>query len=328
MIPLFPNFSPYSNKFNEEIMLATAHLPRYTETSMASMFCWDTEKQLAVSQLFGNIVLVVNQKRPGIVTILGTSEVDQSLEQLFSYCDTRGFARGLRLVSEPTIKAITKINKFIALPDADHHDYVINLASMSTIEGSALRNTRRKVKSCVTNYPNLEYIQLDLYNKTTISAILGILDGWTSRKRHLANPAEYKALKNLLEHQSNYNLIARGIVCNGTLIAFLIIELEKPWLHGHFWKANLDYSGVYQYLMHLCAIEFYAKGYLHMNIEEDLGIANLRTYKQLLDPTLLRKYSIVSAHATHQLPASQAPSTLNSAHQLSLSRVEKEEVYS
>lgn len=298
MIPVFPQFAAYSFDFNEEVMLTTASMPQHTEASMAAMFSWDHNEHLAMSQLFGNIVITINQDNPGVLTILGSSHIDATIEAIFAHCSLKGFDRKLHLIPEPTVQAIKQCKDYTAQLDADHHDYVIDLVALTALEGSPMRNIRRKVRACLNKHGHMEYVTLNLADRKTISELDTIHTEWMHRAPERSTLQEYKAEKKLIKHHTKFNIVARGIIKNGRLIAYIILERNKPWLHGHFWKANRAYSGLYHYLMHKCATEFLSCGYTFMNIQDDMGMYGLRTFKQRFNPTILRKYTIT--HAGHQ----------------------------
>ena len=62
---------------------------------------------------------------------------------------------------------------------------------------------------------------------------------------------------------------------------------------GHFAKCDAEFSGLSHYLYQATARAMSDRGGRYLNVQEDLGIAGLRTFKMLLRPvSFLKKYAV------------------------------------
>ena len=65
---------------------------------------------------------------------------------------------------------------------------------------------------------------------------------------------------------------------------------------GHFLKADIDYLGAFQYIDHQVNLNLAKKGIEFINIEQDMGLENLRISKTGLHPYMfLEKFTISMA---------------------------------
>ena len=101
-------------------------------------------------------------------------------------------------------------------------------------------------------------------------------------------------------------LLGTGVYQHGRLIAFSIIELlESGYAMGHFAKCDAGFSGLSHYLYQATARATSDRGCRYLNVQEDLGIAGLRTFKMLLRPvSFLKKYAVTCRAACAHRPAS------------------------
>ncbi len=85
-----------------------------------------------------------------------------------------------------------------------------------------------------------------------------------------------------------------GIVIDGTLRAFSVYEpVHNKFVMSHYFKADTTYRGIYQYMDHVTAKHLHERGYEYFNLEQDLGILNLRKAKQGSGASFfLKKYAI------------------------------------
>jgi hypothetical protein len=81
---------------------------------------------------------------------------------------------------------------------------------------------------------------------------------------------------------------------SGKMIGFASDEIiSEDYALSHFLKAIVSYRGLYQYLWYATALHLEKRGVKYFNIEQDLGIPELRRSKQLWDPEhFLKKYTI------------------------------------
>ncbi len=126
---------------------------------------------------------------------------------------------------------------------------------------------------------------------------------WTYNKG-VTLPNEKAAMERLLAVSTALRLVGAGVYQHGRLIAFSIVELlESGYAMGHFAKCDAGFSGLSHYLYQATARAISDRGWRYLNVQEDLGIAGLRTFKMLLRPVaFLKKYTVTYRTVRPQKP--------------------------
>ena len=119
-------------------------------------------------------------------------------------------------------------------------------------------------------------------------------------------PNERAAMERLLAVSSALRLLGAGVYLHGGMIAFSIIELlEGGYAMGHFAKCDANFNGLSHFLYQATACALCDRGGRLLNVQEDLGIEGLRTFKTLLRPvSFLKKYAVVPGGLPGRLAAS------------------------
>src|SRR5207249_1684288 len=98
------------------------------------------------------------------------------------------------------------------------------------------------------------------------------------------------------EGHKKQDLVAIGVFINGKLVGFGFSEvLNSKFANFHFWKANITVSKtLYSFLFHEKAKLLWDKYECEfLNIEQDLGIENLRKWKSSFgDFSFLKKFIV------------------------------------
>ena len=105
---------------------------------------------------------------------------------------------------------------------------------------------------------------------------------------------EAKAISKVFEIGNNKNLILSRVYIADNLVGFSIDEiLPNRYAISHFFKADINYIGVYDYLNKRVAQALCHHGVQLWNIEQDLGIETLKKAKLSFKPKFyLKKYCI------------------------------------
>ena len=106
---------------------------------------------------------------------------------------------------------------------------------------------------------------------------------------------ELLAISRFITGHQNVNFLSMGMFINSEMVGFIFSEvLNSKFATAHFWKANTTVSQhIYAYLMQQKAKLLHEHGCEFMNIEQDLGIGNLRKWKQSYSSEIfLKKFTI------------------------------------
>ena len=299
MIPKFPQFKSLEITDRAEVEKIVKKYDPYSEFDFASLWSWDVNHLHKISELNGNLVLILsdhfNEKL--FYSFLGNNHLSQTLKKIFAFPvlskDKESF---VRLVPEASLSGID-LGKIIIEIDLDNYDYIFDLQEHAVFEGSKYGTKRKSANRFNRNYPNSIIEVLDLKVASNIQRILDLSKKWIDNKSSgdygVNLEKEFKALNRFLDAEFEHSLCV-GISIDGKLIAYEIFTLgNKGYAISHFSKIDIQYSGVYEYLVNKSAIILLEKGIKLLNAEEDMGLPALRYSKNSYRPTsFLRKYTL------------------------------------
>lgn len=296
-IPVFPKFRRLKIG-DAKIFNHINRLPLpYSDFNFVSLWSYNTEEDLLISQLNENIVIqmrnyITNQP---LLSYIGNKKPLHTIESLVQYADQTIQTPQIHLIPRFNIKnTIAKLRqKFSVKLDRDNFDYILSLTKLASLEGSSFEKKRNKVYRFLKEYPQTVVEQIDLIDKKNDQFLLEVFARWNDHKG-TDNSHEYQAIRRLLENSNSFNLICVGIYINNQLEAFTIVEvLPKKYAISHFTKADPKIIGIFEYLYKSTAEILIKKGCLYLNREQDLGLEGLRAAKMSWRPIkFLKKYTI------------------------------------
>ncbi len=299
MIPKFPQFKSIQISDRSDIEKIANKYDPYSEYDFASLWSWDVSQQHKISELNGNIVLILSDhfSEELFYTFLGNNMLSQTLKQIFAF-PIEGSSNGpiLKLVPEVSLSGID-LSKIIIEIDLDNYDYIFDLKEHSVFEGSKYGTKRKSANRFHRNNPESVVEVLDLKLDSSKQRILELSKKWIdSKSTHdygVNLEKEFKALNRFLDAEFEHALCV-GISIGKKLIAYEIFTLgNNGYSISHFSKIDSNYSGVYEYLVNQSAIILLEKGINFLNAEEDMGLPALRYSKNSYRPTsFLRKYTL------------------------------------
>jgi hypothetical protein len=298
-VPKFPDFALLDVVHKNEFEEYTKFYPPYSDFNFTSLWAYNTEEDVKISQLNGNMVMkfrdyITNDQ---FYTFLGHQNVEQTVQELLQKSKEENIEPVLKLIPEINLAyAPELINTFIVTEDPDNNDYILSSLEVGELKSRKFTDKRNLVNRFLRDHPDVTIVQLDLDDPVIQDQILDIFNRWETKKgkRKQDTEHEYKAIQRLFHPAIASHLIAFGIFRNGDLIGFLIIEeIHDNYAIFHFMKADPDHKGTYEFLNHWAAKHVFSHGLLHINYEQDLGIEGLRRAKTFWNPThFLKKYTI------------------------------------
>lgn len=298
MIPLFPNSKKIEPKDRDEIVQITKIYPPYSDYNFTSLWCWDVNNKTEISNLNGNLVLKFNDYISDkiIYSILGSASVEQSVNVIFTLLKEKGLKQELKLVPEETIEEINPEN-FTVNEDRDNFDYIYSIDELCSASGQKWGTYRNQINRFCQSYDMAVVRIINLSKKEDQNLLIELLNYWLQNKE-----GELHKEKNVIERYIAYHNILNtptefinlGIFVNDQLIAFSVNEIiNQTYGITHFAKANVDYKGVYAYLMKQTAQYLRDNKCTLLNYEQDLGIQKLRYSKMSYNPIKFqKKYTI------------------------------------
>ncbi len=296
MIPVFPQFKRLELSDKADIERLTKQFLPFSDFNFTSLWAWDTNEEVMISNLFGNLVLRFTDyitSQP-FYTFLGISSVNETAQTLFNKAEQENIMSELRMVPEATASLLDK-NRFDVVESEDHHDYVFEMIKLQNFDGNRLRSKRNLCNRFKRQFTS-ETKVLDHLSKKAQDEILELFDLWVTNKNYSANEAdnERKAFQRLFL-MNNHDLVCIGVYIAGKLKGLIINEiLAGHYTMLHFEKADEKFEGIYAYLMSENARilnQVHKRTYL--NYEQDLGLPGLRLGKRSYRPShTLKKYTI------------------------------------
>lgn len=300
MLPKFPIFKKIELSDEKDIQEYTAKYNPYSDFNFAIMWSWDVNQQFSVSELNGNLVVVLTDHFTDtpFYSFLGNNQVNETLSILFHHAKESGNASesDLRLVPEVVLKDID-FSKFIIEIDLNNYDYIYSTEDLSSYEGSKYATKRKLFGRFVRKYIDHRVEVLDLTNSDIRRQIIDFSMEWAKNKtlheEGLNLDKESVALKRFLE-ASFKNIMAVGIFVGEKLIGYQLCELlPNDYSICHFGKTDVNYAGAFEYMMSVTSSILLQKNVKLLNTEEDLGLPQLRYAKNSYRPVdFLRKYTI------------------------------------
>jgi len=294
MIPLFPDFKKIELTDREEIDAHSAQFPPYSDFEFASLWSWDVKEEMRVSILNDNLVIRFTDYTTGepFLSFLGTKDVNETAEELLSHAPSHHGPAVLHLIPEVSTVGLDP-NLFLIEESRDHFDYVCDIERHVDYSIAELKSHRKLLRQFTDTYPHFERVSLDITTEAVQRDVAEIFRSWDENKGFIMT-SEAFAYERFLSGASALSYTAVGIKIDDKLIAFHISSLPPgTCANALFSKGDVAYRGIYPTLDHVVAQDLIKHGYTHMNIQQDLGIDNLRKAKLLLHPAyLLKKYSV------------------------------------
>ncbi len=301
MIPTFPNFKPLELSDRTSIESYTSKYAPYSDFNFTSLWAWDTEGKRQISELNGNLVVLFTDYHSGepFLSFLGDNEQEKTSILLLEYCIKNGLPPILRLVPEISVENFQSLHlKFE--DDNDNFDYIYSIRELTMMSGLKFQTKRGRSRKFSKENLDIRVETHDSIDKIIEETLEHILDVWELRKleQHKEFNIEHErhCIKRLCNTFDSHNVRLTTVQASNETVAFSFDEvLPNKYSICHFWKADVAYVGVFDFLMQSKARLLYEDGIELINYEQDLGIDSLRRMKLSYRPVdYLKKYKIRS----------------------------------
>lgn len=298
MIPIFPYFKNLELSDKENIEKITFQYPPYSDFNFECMWAWDVNNSIKISLLNGNLILLARDifSNEIICSYLGNFKLTDTLANIFEFLDTTGtvFPK-ISFVPELSLKGLD-FNKYFIEIDLKTCDYIYDLKQLSEYAGNQYMQKRGRTNIFTRNYPSTQVKIINLRNEIQKEEILNLNDSW------IINKTKYHSDMDLNKEMEAIARFIRAdfknIFCVGIyqkeLIGFSVFSFHQDdYVINHFFKGDVSYKGVYEFLMRESAILLSDLGFKYLNFQEDLGLPGLRQSKMTYRPiSFLKKYYV------------------------------------
>jgi hypothetical protein len=300
MIPQFPQFETLSLEHKEDIHTITWQYEPYSDYNFTSLWIWDINEQVEVSQLHGNIIVRFTgysaTDKP-FYSFIGTHEAVHTAQELLTYSLGNGLEPVLKLIPEFVITASPElVEKFSVAEDRDHLDYILSVPEWVELEGSAYKKHRKAMKKFTELHSGYETILLNPRDAQDQQRIRQCVQIWAEKKLKQGGEVgeELRSIERLFASAHVHDIGVVGIAIDGVVRGIQVFEIvQGGYAVAHYYKADPSFPGIFQYLDGETMRHLHEKNVVHFNIEQDLGIEGLRTAKLEARPVhFLKKYTI------------------------------------
>jgi hypothetical protein len=299
MIPEFPHFKALELSDREEIETYVSNFPPFSDFNFGSLWAWDIDSCTRLTKLNGNLVVCFSDYVTGelFLSFLGTNMVNETIETLLVFSDERGLGERLKLVPESCLEKVN-LEKYKLTEDLNNFDYIISIERMKPHDGLARPlSTRRKAIQKIKSQEKVVLTRINLNDEHIQHEIFEVALRWEIEQGvDLESIGRLKtALHRVIQLSSIKEFFAVGLYINGIFAGYSINELlENKYVLGCFQQANLlATKAAYALLMEEACQMFDTYGYTLLNLEQDMGLPGLRSWKRSCSPVgYLKKYII------------------------------------
>jgi len=299
MIPLFPTFKKIDIEDRKIIESYTNQYQPYSDFNFISLWAWNITGERKISMLNGNLVVRFTDYKTCeyFYSFLGTNEPKRTISELIKFARTTGVSPVLRFVPEESVSDLLE-SDFLIEEDEDNFDYIFSISQLASMDGPKLKEKRSLANRFLRENPDAVFELREINDPVTHEQIFSLIHRW-AKKKELDNKKydienEEKAISRLLKVAGGKKLFISCVLLHGTMIGFSIDEiLPKKYALSHFFKADISYIGIYDFLNKCVSQYLKTKDIVLWNWEQDLGLKNIRNSKKKYHPiNFLKKYKV------------------------------------
>ena len=295
MIPEYPDFKPLEAGDKDDLLGALAGKnPQESELAVGNLFIWRDFDRPQLTRIRKNICLLLSplNEEPFFLEPLGENGVEETIGTCLQHAGrlarvSEGFAA--RIADGP-YRLCTIRSQF---------DYLYRREDLAEFRGKKYDGKRNHIKHFKAAFPDWQYVGLE---PGTREECLVLYEVWTGKKketqyfRRLDEVVQRQAIVRAFEAFGPLSMSGGAILAKGRLTGFILgSPLNRDTVTVHFQYGNPDAPGVMQTLLQEAAARTFCR-FAFMNLEQDLGIAGLRTAKFSYHPMrLVKKYHVEPA---------------------------------
>ena len=253
------------------------HEPLLSDYTFSLLYCWQKklglgvyiEDDLFVIRAENEFFFPVGEEKKVIAFIRGLLKLEENVK--FRFCDENM----KRLVA---LHFGEDASFRIAEEDCD---YLLCNRAMKDIEGKNLSKRRNQYRAFLKKHDDIKVEYIDQNNIDRVSLI---------SQNELCEYIEAERIG--IKEYFSLGLFGIIVSSSGEDIGFSICsQKDADTMQGHFMKNLCRDRGATFYLMKTC-IDYFSDKYTFTNMEDDMGIEGLRSFKMSLDSEIIASYTI------------------------------------
>jgi len=299
MLPRFPVFKQLELADIADVQRYTARHAPFSDFNFASLWAWNVDNSVQLSELDGNLVVRFSDYLTGeaFYSLLGEQGLNGAVQALIALAQREKRQPRLKLVPE-VVAARLDLDMFAITEDEPHSDYILQVDRLCAYQGARFASKRNEVRKFLRACPDAQFRVLDLADKTVVAQSKALFRRWNER-RGAADGAqaqrEYRAFERCLASEPHLPLIGTGLFAKDAMIGMSVLEIvDRTYAFAHFEKTDFEnFPGIGSFINQQVANLLAARGVQYINIEEDLGISGVRMNKRSYDPCgYLKKFEV------------------------------------
>ncbi len=305
MIGSFPHFTKLALEDKDEYNAVVEKYPPFSDISFTNLYIWwNLEGRLSVCLLNKN--LVINYSLPFApeesgLSLIGTHDVDESIQTIFSYLKDQQKSAKLVHVPEFVVEKIHDNSLLDIAEETSWHEYIMGSHDLASLQHSNHSRTRRKVARFQREVEDREVnlMSLDLSSEDAKHLIFDSIMEWGEKYPTPNDPkrVEKDALEQTLAHSLTLDTQNLCLFVDGKLHGVVLYHLTVDKKHYIINHLRVDYQipYIFDFMTHQIAKKAVENNVPYLNMEMDLGLEGLRQHKMRLRPVgFYKKYTIAS----------------------------------
>lgn len=266
-----------------------------SEYQFTTLFAWAERYNFRYHEYNDTLFIFGNQNNGALQCYcpIGNQSYSDSIEYIRHIFKEQNMPLNIRPLSKDMLDKIQPYLKgdFKIGTKPSYTDYICDFESLKNYDGHPYKKKRKQANSFYKKY-DYKYVSLNIQNiNYAIEELYRIL----SESEQSIDTDEWNAYLRILKNIQPLNLKGGMIFINNKMEAICVAEKFYDTVIIHIRRCNKCYNGIYPAVLQLILKnEFCDFDYKYVNLQDDMGIENLRKTKLSYKPSvLLNKYYIL-----------------------------------
>lgn len=266
-----------------------------SEYQFSTLFAWAEKYNFSYEEHDNTLYIFGTQNNGNLQCYypLGNSSLKKSMEYIQSVFTQNEMPLNLRPLSHEMLHTLLS---HIALPikvgsKLSYTDYICDYTTLANYSGASYKRKRKLANSFYKKYT----YQYKSINENNIDIALSGLHEILLNSCNGIDPDEWNAYFRILMNFKKLNLRGGVVFVNNELAGISVAEPYFDNIMLLIRRCNKRYDGIYPAMLQLLLRhEFSDRNYCYVNLQDDMGIENIRKAKLSYKPViLLQKYFII-----------------------------------
>ncbi len=296
MIPPFPEFKPLEWSDRAEFETYTSWLAPHSDFNFTSIWAWNINETMQLSKLNDNLVILFNDylTREHYLSFAGKNRITETAQELIRFSEANYGVSILKYVPEEVASQIVDPNMVASIDEANC-DYICRVSDFAESDKLTKKHgpAGQRCRMFLKLYPEYQTKVCPMVeaDKNELRKLFQI---WAENKSlKVADLVEYKAFERYFQ-LTEANIKVLTIQVDDKLIGFSTLEiLTEGFATCEFMKFDPSYKAMFQISLWKMCEYLHQEGIIYLNLQVDLGSANLKASKNKCHSKLfLRRYMV------------------------------------